>query len=391
MSDNYNKKFLISGIPPSSSGVGRLMKQLVPEAEKRGYNLLTKKKGLDVKSFNFKNRYLNAGINFLLELLHVIIFNIKINFINNSVIIFIHPQTAGFKNLIKALKKRNKVYLYVVDNSFFCIRSRNVNPITEKECLKCLGNLDNVLKSCKPLPVKYSKSTNISFLKMIKEHSDKIVFLAQNKNQVKLIANHFGDKTKIKVVGLDTGELNEQHKTLNNKILKFDFVFHGSVHIAKGIRYFVDIAEKLPNKKFFIPAERKTCEELLKRKKFSQNIIFKKCTWETGLKEVLSSSKFAFNPSIWSAPIEGALIKSLKYNGNVITVKSEFGFENELSREAEILRLSSNPIKGANELIKFLSNERTLSVNKNHKWIEKYRQENSVERVFDCVEKTLYS
>lgn len=381
------KKYIVSGIPPSNGGVGRLMKRLVPVAKARNYRIVTKKNDESISLLIGNKKYLSAIYKIIRRIAGWFNFHLKMLFIKNTIIVFIHPQTAGFKNLLRLINNNNKVYYYVMDNSFFCIRSYNVNPKTEDECLRCIGNPDRNLQECQPSPVNYSKKSNIKYLKDLKKHSNQIQFLAQNHNQAILIKEHFGKDTNIKVIGLDTGELinsDKSGKILNER--SFDFVFHGSANIAKGLRYFVNIAKRITDKTFFIPSSREACERVLSINDLPSNITFKQCAWETGLMEIISNSKFVLNPSLWSAPIEGALLKSIYYNGRVITVKTEYGFENELSNQIDIIRISRDPKKGAEQLIKILANSKFDHSNKNFKWISKFKEKNSIQNLFNFVE-----
>ena len=116
-------------------------------------------------------------------------------------------------------------------------------------------------------------------------------------------------------------------------------MFHGKPLIAKGILYFIELAIILPELSFFIP-DTKENVKLVFNADLPSNIFFKNITWETGLLEIVEKAKLVINPSMWSAPIEGALVKSAYFNNNVATVKTRFGFENEVSFVRNHLRLS---------------------------------------------------
>jgi hypothetical protein len=53
-------------------------------------------------------------------------------------------------------------------------------------------------------------------------------------------------------------------------------------------------------------------------------------TWETGLREAISACKIVVNPSLWSSPVEGALLKSIKSNGCVAVVPVDYSFQKEI-------------------------------------------------------------
>ena len=61
------------------------------------------------------------------------------------------------------------------------------------------------------------------------------------------------------------------------------------------------------------------------------------------------------NPSMWSAPIEGALIKSSCNNPNIATVITQYGFETVFDGAINHLHLSSDAIVAARQISNFLS------------------------------------
>jgi len=75
-------------------------------------------------------------------------------------LVLIHPQTSDSKELSRSSKKGKKpTWLYLMDSSFFCVRSYNHVPGERKACLRCLtGRWDNLIAHrCKPFPSTRSK------------------------------------------------------------------------------------------------------------------------------------------------------------------------------------------------------------------------------------------
>lgn len=355
------RKYLISGIPISDSGVGRLMRKIVPEAESRGYTLITFSPLRSIKKAIFEKQYSKIISEVFNRFFGDFIFKTRIVFLRQSVIVFIHPQTSGFENLI-SLTKHNKVYLYVMDNSFFCIRSYNTHPYFNTECFHCLGTPGNVLDACAPYPIPLPKKKNTAYLESLMDISDKITFLAQNEKQKMLLERHFGQNISCLVVGLDTGEIPYENQAntlgsgLANEILKFDIVYHGSPHLAKGIAYVVELARILKEFSFFIPEDKEVCELIVGKSIEYQNMTFMACRWETGLKSAVSQTRLVINPSLWSASIEGALLKSIFYAPKVAIVKTEYGFEGEIWKQFNLVRLPLDASIAADILRATLSN-----------------------------------
>ena len=83
-------------------------------------------------------------------------------------------------------------------------------------------------------------------------------------------------------------------------------------------------------------------------------------TWGTGLKEYVRCADLVMNPSLWSAPIEGALVKSASYNKVVATVQSKYGFESEVKEIKNHIRLSNDIEIAAKQLADYLSKQMSV-------------------------------
>ena len=97
-------KYLISGIGPGKSGVGRLMKVLIPKYETSGYKIIYKRENNSIRKFLNSRRYGSAITEYFLRYLFNMLFLLKVYFIKNGEITFLHPQTAGFPLLFKLTK-----------------------------------------------------------------------------------------------------------------------------------------------------------------------------------------------------------------------------------------------------------------------------------------------
>ena len=126
-----NQPILISGLPPSSGGVGRLMKNLMPLASNNGFSVVTRREPLSLRVLLNKNRLAAFVRELVLRTYDSLAFFLKIYFLKNKTVLFIHPQTVGI-NLLNRLIPRNKVYLYIMDNSFFLYPIVQYPPNFEK-------------------------------------------------------------------------------------------------------------------------------------------------------------------------------------------------------------------------------------------------------------------
>jgi len=376
-----NQPILISGLPPSSGGVGRLMKNLTPLAYDNGYLVVTRREAISFRSLLEANKFAALLRELSLRAYDSLIFFIKTYFLINKTILFIHPQTAGI-GLLNRLTSRNKVYLYVMDNSFFCIRSYNIHPILRNECTNCVGDPRRFHLQCSPFPVEGNQTKLVNGLHILQKNVNKLTFLAQNNNQSKLLKKHFGQECRTIVVGMDTKELGEYSKP-NVHAVNYDVVFHGDVNLAKGSIWFVEVAEFLPQIKFFMPCTKFDMELVIGRSIKVKNIIFSPCSWENGLRDAVEGAKLVCVPSIWSAPIEGALLKSILFNGEVAVVKTEYGFSQEIA-ENVLLHLSSDPSHAALEISKHLSGDTKLKET-SRQWLKFFSSKNSASNIFKAI------
>ena len=321
--------------------------------KKKNYKFIYKRNNISLSLLKSKRRYFRLYYEILLRILNNYHFKIKLFLIRNKRVILIHPQTIGYKTIF-GLFKSNSIFIYVVDNSFFCIRSYNTHPLHHTECLNCLNTLEPD-DECYPEPVRYSRDSNIYYLRCLKSHSKKITFLAQNNNQKKLLIKHFGENIKIRILGMETNELNDDIN-FYNECKQYDIVYHGKSILSKGIIYVLNLAHELPQFSFLIPDSYSNIEKIYKRK-IPKNVTCHELTWESGLKGYIINAKLVLNPSLWSAPIEGALKKSAFYNANVGTVISQYGYEGETNIIKNHLRLSPDTTIAREQLINHFNSQ----------------------------------
>lgn len=334
------------------------MKNLEPVSRRYGFRVLANWNRPSVRQLFRQRHYFRVAQIMALKGLNRAQFYLTTNSIKNSKVIFLHPQTAGFQTLIK-LAQKNELFLYVMDNSFFCIRSYNFHPSQKTECLKCITGTENIDSECAPFPARVNRDKNLNFLERLHEIAHQITFLCQNENQENLIKRRFGSDVSCKVIGMNTGELDdwspaELLQSANAADEPF-ILFHGSAVEPKGLDYFYRLAEKMPHRQFVVPSSKTQIEH----RAIPQNIEFRDVTWSTGLRELTQAASLVMNPSMWSAPIEGALIKSLAYNQNVATVQTQYGYENEIPNEIGLLRLPENVDEAAVLVGKYLEAENT--------------------------------
>jgi hypothetical protein len=368
------KRYIISGLPPNIGGTGVFFSYLISINDT--HRVIYKKhkyfsNPISTFSYIFNIIYRKLQI-------HNFLYCLKLVVIQNSEIILLHPQTIGYRLFIRLLRKNKVVKWYILDNSYFCIRSYNFNPKTEDECLKCLGYLNPELY-CIPYPVNYKKEVLLKYLKEIKSLSGKIYFYLQNEKQEELVKLHFGSSVNTLVVGMRINGFNDSNLKNINRTKKLA-IYHGGLSLEKGIKYVIRLFNQLDNYTLVIPYSKNQVEGYYKEP-FPENIVFKKMTWNTGLKEYVEKASIVFCPSIWSAPIEGALVKSLFYNANVAVIDTEFGFQKEIPKK-HIIRLTG---KIEFDLVILLENfnksiqQRVETFN----WIKEFIHKSKIEKMLE--------
>ena len=325
-----NKAILISGLPPGDSGTGRLLESIK-------------------KRFSELFEFIHLGGPYDQDVRN------SIAKIINCKILLIHPQSIGF-NLFNRIVSKNTCYLYVLDNSFFCGASYNLVKGEHQPCFRCIEN--------RIFEEKYKCENKWNFYDFHKI-SSQIKFYSQNRNQKKLLIDKFGKHTKVEVIGLNISDIrNNSNELTNNE--RFDIVYHASNHFAKGYEFAKRLSNSIGEKKIYFPQQ-------------GEN-------WQNGLKEKVEKAKIVLNPSLWSAPVEGALLKSINYNGCVAVCSVKDSFVSELPDKI-VLKLDPNDIEGCTKLLKQLLKQREkrkLMIKESKKWLSSFIKDsiNSIEECF---------
>jgi len=366
-------RYFISGMPSDlKSGTGVFLRYLEKEAVRKQYVLISRNK-LYFNKFA-KLSFCNTDE---LKDIHDYFFNSMLLSIKDSEVILFHPQTIGWDIFLKIIENNTIVKFYVLDNSFFCIKSYNHMDESLSGCLKCLGNAGNCEDKCSAFPVKYNKQDNIDYLEKLRSLSGKIIFYAQNDRQKDLLVRHFGSTIKVSSVGLIADDFFEKGVVAKKK---YDIVYHGNSLPAKGSLYVIQLAKKLRNYTILFPESKSSILKYCDHIDIPDNIVFKQMTWESGLKNEICSCGLVLCPSLWSAPIEGALIKSLLFNGNVAVVNTDYSFASQIPDDT-VLKLNENIDQSAEKIHKFFMDKHDFSKT-SKKWVDQFLAENNPNQIF---------
>jgi len=406
---HIDKDYIVAGIPPSRLGVGRLMAYLVEQNQNDFSIIYPNIKYPDsdletlIRRVSCLEVFKQCFIYLHSKVINKFYLRNEIASLKGQNVILIHPQTIGLENVTKIIENNN-VFLYLMDCSFFCVKSYNHIEKSFQPCFLCVGGNYEFAKlnNCKPFPEKYKLSTNVQFLEMLQKSSNKITFLVQNSSQGDLVKKHFGEKTRVLKIGMFATDFIENSTNVKNKNeideeYNFDFVYHGAVSEAKGLLYTLNIASKLNQFSFLIPAPYEKCKKIIDKQSFKNelaNVTFLNMSWETGLREYVINSKVILCPSLWSAPIEGSLIKSFIFNGVVALVPAKYSFVNDLP-ESIYCKLDDNSLdREAKKLTELIENEayrNCLQANAQN-WIYSFLNDNKqiIEKLKTATAKEMY-
>lgn len=295
-----------------------------------------------------------------------------------NAVLICHPQGIGLRQTVEFIQRRKApVWMYLLDNSFFCLKSYNHVDAESHACLRCLGKMQDDLSrfGCRP----YAGTIEMyrvyfAEIKRLAE-SGRLRFMAQCNSQASLARAQLGEKAQISTVGIwgDWDVVESAISAAEIKPDRYDVVFHGNCRHAKGAYWAIEIARACPEKTFLFPFH-------VKETRFDQSCIPSNCrftpmSWEQGLREHLIAAGVVLAPSLWSAPVEGALIKSLALGCAVATVDQSTGFSSELP-DSIIIRLPQKPEDAANALRALTNQEIESRRNSARLWAGEFRDKN---------------
>jgi hypothetical protein len=358
------KKIVVSGISPGQSGVGRVLEYMVSNSCNINFVYPPVGSIISIKDslLKFKLLKLLEGFIFIFKkYFKTKFYFLHLYFLKNKDVIVLHPQSLKLKN-VERLVRRNNVCIYVMDNNFFCIKSYNYLKSSENPCFLCLNmQYNNAFEnSCESFPLPYTYDEYFHFINFIKININKISFLTQNAGQIELLKKQFGANLSIKEIGLLTSDLFEESNLwVSENSKQYDIVFHGDNNVAKGSKYIFELASHLAEYSFLFPFESEFQEKL-------KNVDFIKMNWTTGLKSHILNSKLTLCPSIWSAPIEGSVLKTLNLGIALGVFDAEYSFGQEISNDS-VLKLTGNVFSDVELIRQFISSENYIITGKNGK------------------------
>jgi len=248
--------------------------------------------------------------------------------------ILLHPQNLGYDLALRLLGSRRRTPLvYLLDSSFFCVSSYNHLAGGSGACLRCLelGYGQVAANGCRPFPRPDPRALRFAPALQALVKAGQVRVAVQNQRQAGLAQRHFELPELPPATGLWTqdwdGVLGAEAMPPVPSFpggYAWDVVFHGHSLDAKGARWTAAVAALCPELRFMFPFPRADGFEA------TENCTFMPCSWESGLREEMEKSRFVVVPSLWSAPIEGSLVKSIVTAEAVVVVENATSFSDEL-------------------------------------------------------------
>ena len=376
---------ILSGIPPGPSGTGGVISFLVREASIRKKQEVRFVFGpeaslLEALRYLIRGQLLKAAS--LMSLRTGIPMRNALKekaVIETRDIVLIHPQSMGFRETMEFIDRRtDPVWLYLMDSSYFCVRSYNYIPDEKTACLRCLGgDFGNIERyGCVPFPK--PDAAALEYVQKLMEYvrTGRVTLISQNKSQAALASKHFGEQVSLRTIGIWAEDWDERRDSKENRKgvgrKRYDVVFHGNPLPAKGATWALCLAHHCPKIRFLFPFPRVQAPG-----KWGNlgNCEFSPLQWNTGLKEAVCDADLVLVPSLWSAPIEGALVKSLAIGRAVAVVQNPSSFSSEIPEEL-VLRLPPDPENASEVLCKTLSDGWAPPMSALESWLTHFRESN---------------
>jgi hypothetical protein len=291
-------------------------------------------------------------------------------------LLLLHPQNLGYRLSLRLIEsRRDPTLMFLLDSSFFCIVSYNHIHGETGSCIRCLDlGFDQIrLNGCKPFP--REDWTALGFAPRLQElaKAGRVQVVTQNLRQAELAQRQFGLASPARVIGLWTQDWDEVFaekpwmQPVTVTAFAWDVVFHGHCLDAKGAGWVARVAIVCSELKFLLPFPKPDWYEA------PANCSFVPCSWENGLQDEIRKARFVVVPSLWSAPIEGALVKSIACANAVVVVNNPNSFSDEIPGEV-VLKLAADPVTAAQELRRALSEGWLPDVELKNRWLAEFMQ-----------------
>jgi len=343
---------IVSGIAPTvRGGTGRLLRSLIQERDSKGLDArfvlvgnranvarsMVLRRPLAVASEAVRHYARRLSRSWLIR---------QRTFIDSPRLIVIHPQEIGVRWLDRVIQRRwrngLRTEILVLDASFFCVRSYNHLPAADGPCRRCLdeGPVAGRQLGCRPFPI--HDGWAFSFVERLRERAalGQVVFWTQTSGYQSLLRDYAGPGVDTRLAGLWTDDFDDFDVECPAVAPLADVVFHGVWLEAKGAAWTLRLAAALPERTFLFPCRPPGGLGV------PANVTFRPLSWDTGLAAQVRASPLCLVPSLWTAPIEAALVKSIAHAPATAVRAVSHGFAASLPSNL-VIRLPEEPSAAA--------------------------------------------
>lgn len=262
-------------------------------------------------------------------------------------VVFHHPQSLGYALSAKLVANADTVNYWVLDCSFFCKKS--YNAYQGSECVRCLKS-HNPHSDCHHFPRPYlTDKSFFNFRETVTNITEKILFHVQTSGYEHLLGEAFLKPIQVVRHKMIVPDFFAQTFDVTSAP-QYDFLYHANPLSAKGYNYFISLAEVMRGYTFFVPSAPAYQGINI------SNIFFEEVEWHSGLQNKLKQANVVLCPSIWSAPVEAAVIKSFLSGKPVGLICTEFGFSNEIPKNC-FVPLTGDPLADSHKLKEWLNDK----------------------------------
>ena len=392
------RPLFISGISPGPTGTGRLLEFIEQSSDEQGgkVDFIYGPLGLPSHKEAFAQGRWGEALRLVWRKvlgkirMRVLVPLVQILGRDRTLVIF-HFQSIGFARVERLLANhRGKIYAYLVDNNFFCLRSYNHLPGTNDSCLACLNSDFSAAKknNCPSQP--FPEADALGFLERLRAlvREGRIGVLTQNAEHQRLAETHFGPQADVSLVGDWMSDWETPPPPLSKeggRSIAYDVVFHGAPEPAKGNLWALALARAMPSRRFLFPF---SAISLPQGETLPENADFKAMNWNSGLGAHCQSAQAVLVPSLSSSPVEGALLKSIRWARLSVVVDVEGAFSQEISDDL-LLRLPKDPKAAASVFEARLASGWKPEEKSRRTWFENYRRENIrvLNQILGAIEK----
>ena len=350
------KKVFISLLPIRFGGAGDYLHEINKE-------YLDHIKIIKINIFK-KYKIINRLLIIILSNIYKFFLKVLVNFVSIDNLVIFHQQSIGYDLVAKLIHKSKKTQFFVLDTNFFCKKS--YNEYNDSVCFVCYENF-KPYNDCYHHPYITENDDNYKkFADSLNINMEKIEFVVQTNGYRELVKKKF-NKSNIKLKKMYHEKLKNINYYVDNNLdkLKYDFFFHAHLTPPKGINYFYKLSNQMPDKNFFLPSH-KTHNQL------NNNISFKKVYWGEEFISILKKSKIVLCPSIWTYPVESAVIKSLLMKKAVAVVNNKYSFSKEVPDDC-IIKLTGNIKEDTIILSDILVDKKYIDFGrKGYDWVKAY-------------------